>query len=239
MSARFKYREGNDHMEDLKQPQQQQQFIYIDYKLDNTDTLHAIAMKFGVLVSDLKRLNNLQNDRDIYALKSVKIPIKPNSYHSELYASQLKYSNTILTRLSNGDFELLSSQVERKQASNVDESSGDDTTALLVNSASQDQAREAKQYLRKFDTNVESLITQNKEVITFVINNHKAEFEELVPISNISYSVESRYRSLKNNALFNLSVQNTIIFAIMILIIFPLVIVIYRNIHVNESEHNS
>lgn len=77
------------------------QFIYIEYELDPTkDSLHTLSMQFGVSISDLKRINSLINDRDIYALKTVKIPVKPNSIHTEKYSSQLKYSDQIVTRLT-------------------------------------------------------------------------------------------------------------------------------------------
>jgi hypothetical protein len=79
------------------------QYIYIEYLLDpSVDSLHKLSMEFCVSITDLKRINSLQNDRDVYALKTVKIPVKPNSIHTEKYAGQLKYSDQIVSRLAAG-----------------------------------------------------------------------------------------------------------------------------------------
>jgi hypothetical protein len=64
--------------------QPDQRFIYIDYALTSDETtLQSVSMKFAVPIQDLRRINCLQNDRDMFALKTLKIPIKPNSVLAE------------------------------------------------------------------------------------------------------------------------------------------------------------
>lgn len=222
------------------------QFVYIEYEIDSAnDTLQTLSIRFAVSISDLKRFNSIQNDRDIYALKFVKIPIRPNSYQSELYASQLKYSDTILTRLTNGDFEpLVLTDVESvngdeisSQEPNSDTNDDQESARLLADSRPSRQAKEARNYFKKLDNKLESLITQNQEIISEVKNKHGAEAERLVPISNISYSVESRSRNLTNkNSFFNFSVREILIIALLFVIIIPLVISIYRLIYISDNE---
>lgn len=163
MSSRLRPKER------LEETTQFAQFIYIDYLLMKDDTLLSLSMKFGVSISDLKRLNVLQNDRDIYALKTLKIPIKQNSIHSERYAGQLKYSDTSVTRLNSNDrfdFEIeneaksddesansqTSDFIEIKSIGNMDEYSA--TAPLLSDPVEHNkpvdnkQAKEAKNSLR-------------------------------------------------------------------------------------------
>lgn len=226
-------------------------FVYIDYEFDTkSETLHTISIKFGVSISDLKRFNSLQNDRDIYALKYLKIPIKPNSYQSELYASQLKYSETVLTRLTNGDFELIESlpattstnSSSGMEANSADVSETDDTSALLIEPAPavNHQSREAKKYLKRLDTKLESLISQNQEILTEVKNKHSNP-TELFTISNISYSVEMPSRSsssyLFKSSNFKPNTRDILILALLVLIILPTIIFIYRYVYINEHEH--
>lgn len=234
-------------------------FIYIDYELDTqTDTLHTISMRFGVSIGDLKRLNSLQTDRDIYALKFIKIPIKPNSYQSELYAAQLKYSDTILTRLSNGDFEplvfdptsttvVVDSDDEPRQSPNTqplidlghNDSSSEETSRLLTSSnnpvSSSDQSREARKFLRKFDNQVDALISQNQEIITEVKSKH-----EPVTISNISYVVESRTRQAlspsSSTSIFGMNVREILVIGLIIVVVFPLIFLLYRYVYLSEHE---
>ncbi|NXT16581.1 LYSM3 protein, partial [Prunella fulvescens] len=51
------------------------------------DTLNAIALQFCCSVADIKRVNNLINDQDFFALRSVKIPVKKFSVLTETHIS--------------------------------------------------------------------------------------------------------------------------------------------------------
>ncbi|NXJ98020.1 LYSM3 protein, partial [Corythaixoides concolor] len=51
------------------------------------DTLNAIALQYCCSVADIKRVNNLINDQDFFALRSVKIPVKKFSVLTETHVS--------------------------------------------------------------------------------------------------------------------------------------------------------
>ncbi|NXG98708.1 LYSM3 protein, partial [Loxia leucoptera] len=51
------------------------------------DTLNAIALQFCCSVADIKRVNNLINDQDFFALRSVRIPVKKFSVLTETHIS--------------------------------------------------------------------------------------------------------------------------------------------------------
>lgn len=46
---------------------------YIEIPIEKNDTLQGLSLKFSCKVIDIKRINNLTNDQDIYALNLCKI----------------------------------------------------------------------------------------------------------------------------------------------------------------------
>jgi hypothetical protein len=232
-------------------------FCYIDYDLtaDGAEnSLHSLSMKFGVSVTDLKRINNLQNDREIFALKAIRIPIKPNSLLSEQYANKLKYTDQVISRLSsatnadiynqeggeNQNDETTSNEdpteTENKESNlmnssdelitNVDHVE-DDQRPLLAVTSKQDlkQVKEAKRFFKKFDTNLNALKHQNNEILTNVIPN----VNNLIPMHHMAYSItSSRSNSSKNFFFINFNVRDSLIIACCIIVLFPLGFLIYE-----------
>ncbi|XP_029008577.1 lysM and putative peptidoglycan-binding domain-containing protein 4 [Betta splendens] len=49
------------------------------------DTLNKLALQYGCKVADIKRVNNLMQEQDLFALKSVKIPIQKHSFLMETF----------------------------------------------------------------------------------------------------------------------------------------------------------
>lgn len=65
----------------------------------------------------------------------------------------------------------------------------------------------------------------------------------LIPISNISYSVESRFNKTSNgtrdgSGYFNLNVRDTLIIACFIIILFPVVLFVYEFFYANNNSGN-
>jgi len=264
MTSRIHSKERKSSYSDLNQLGK---FVYIDYVLNTEDSLHSLSMKFSVNVSELKRINFLQNDRDIYALKTLKIPIKPYSLLAEQYADQLKYTDSNLTRLNTN---ILDFDYETQASSTVDSENefsdtgtqqvienetfiigysengeslaeteffhvNDDKSPLLNDNrnsrelesnktGTNKQYKEAKRYLKKMDNNLETLKNQNNELITNVTKN-----EQLIPILDASYSIENtNRRNFSKFSNLNLNVRDLLIFACLIVIIFPLIFYIYK-----------
>ncbi|XP_044147345.1 lysM and putative peptidoglycan-binding domain-containing protein 3 isoform X1 [Bufo gargarizans] len=63
------------------------------------DTLNSISLQHCCTVADLKRANNLINEQDFYALRSIKIPVKRFSLLTETHFSPKgKMSRTVSTQ---------------------------------------------------------------------------------------------------------------------------------------------
>ncbi|XP_031139296.1 lysM and putative peptidoglycan-binding domain-containing protein 4 [Sander lucioperca] len=49
------------------------------------DSLYKLALQYGCKVADIKRVNNLMQGQDLFALKSIKIPVQKHSFLTEMY----------------------------------------------------------------------------------------------------------------------------------------------------------
>ena len=261
MSKRIRSKE-REHDVSPTQQQHQQQFIYIEIPVNKEDTLIVLSMKYNVSVPELKRLNSLLNDRDIFALNLIKIPIKPNSIFFHQYNDQLKYGEPNMTRLTNRldsslERELADSKILNERDDDDDEkdvktthlvgytSNGEqileteftndayydnDTTALLSNHNNNSneestlmpnkQTKEAKKFLKKLDTNLESLITQNQELI----QSKSGSSDQMMPSSFI-IDTTNGLRNFNNisvsNSYFN--TPDILFIAVFFMILLPIV----------------
>lgn len=55
----------------------------LERELQQGDNLNKLALQYGCQVAEIKRLNNLMQEQDLFALKSIKIPIQRHSFLSE------------------------------------------------------------------------------------------------------------------------------------------------------------
>lgn len=49
------------------------------------DNLNKLALQYGCKVADIKRVNNLMQEQDLFGLKSIKIPVQKHSFLTETY----------------------------------------------------------------------------------------------------------------------------------------------------------
>jgi len=56
----------------------------IECDIQPTDTLSNLALKYNIPLAELKRVNNIMKDSEFFALKRIKIPVKPSSFLREL-----------------------------------------------------------------------------------------------------------------------------------------------------------
>ncbi|KAJ8417557.1 hypothetical protein AAFF_G00224000 [Aldrovandia affinis] len=61
--------------------------LLLERPIAHGDNLNKLALQYGCKVADLKRVNNLMQEQDLYALKSVKIPIKRHGLLTEAQLS--------------------------------------------------------------------------------------------------------------------------------------------------------
>ena len=60
-------------------------FIFsFQVEIQPNETLTSVSLKYNVATSELKRVNNLLTENEFFALKRIKIPVKPSSLLTEL-----------------------------------------------------------------------------------------------------------------------------------------------------------
>ncbi|KAG7473254.1 hypothetical protein MATL_G00093740 [Megalops atlanticus] len=57
--------------------------LLLERDVAHGDNLNKLALQYGCKVADIKRVNNLMQEQDLYALKSIKIPVKNHSLLTE------------------------------------------------------------------------------------------------------------------------------------------------------------
>ncbi|XP_026712077.1 lysM and putative peptidoglycan-binding domain-containing protein 4 [Athene cunicularia] len=57
--------------------------VLLEREITEDDNLYKLALQYGCKVADIKRVNNFIREQDLYALKSIKIPVKPHGLLTE------------------------------------------------------------------------------------------------------------------------------------------------------------
>ncbi|XP_020790412.1 lysM and putative peptidoglycan-binding domain-containing protein 4 [Boleophthalmus pectinirostris] len=60
----------------------------LERELQPGDNLNKLALQYGCQVADIKRLNNLIQEQDLFALKTIKIPVQKHSFLTEVHPTQ-------------------------------------------------------------------------------------------------------------------------------------------------------
>lgn len=60
----------------------------LERDLTDGDSLNKLALQYGCKVADIKRVNNLIQEQDFFALKSIKIPVQKHSLLTETLSDQ-------------------------------------------------------------------------------------------------------------------------------------------------------
>lgn len=70
--------------EDLSPGRRQPRDQTIECDIQPSDTLQTLSLKYNIPVAELKRVNNIFKEAEFFALKRIKIPVKPTSLLNDL-----------------------------------------------------------------------------------------------------------------------------------------------------------
>jgi len=136
-------------------------------------------------VAELKRINNLIQDQDFYALTSVKIPVKKHSFLiDQIKEDDQKVNTQHETEIMNGACYLESadeSELHYDSEPTTDlsdpENQKDVIRKISINRTSRGQSREAQNFLRKMDQDLSNIVKSSRtdrasldEVISVLTN---------------------------------------------------------------------
>ncbi|XP_004593212.3 lysM and putative peptidoglycan-binding domain-containing protein 4 isoform X1 [Ochotona princeps] len=60
--------------------------VLLQRELTQGDSLNKLALQYGCQVADIKKVNNFMREQDLYALKSIKIPVRKHGILTETHA---------------------------------------------------------------------------------------------------------------------------------------------------------
>ncbi|KAM4036575.1 lysM and putative peptidoglycan-binding domain-containing protein 4 isoform 1-T2 [Anomaloglossus baeobatrachus] len=115
--------------------------VLLEHTITENDNLNKLALQYGCKVSDIKRINKLLTEQDVYALKTIKIPVKIHGFLTE----QHKETNA----------------QKGRSADSIDIviESGDEASVTVT------ENRDVTQYFREIDQNIEAA-AQNQELFS-------------------------------------------------------------------------
>lgn len=61
---------------------------YIEAQVQEGDTIQAVALRFHCSVSELKRINHMHKDNEMFARRTLKVPVTPYSVLTEAFAQR-------------------------------------------------------------------------------------------------------------------------------------------------------
>eukprot|EP00092_Neocalanus_flemingeri_P021746 GFUD01023589.1.p1 GENE.GFUD01023589.1~~GFUD01023589.1.p1 ORF type:complete len:282 (-),score=91.40 GFUD01023589.1:130-975(-) len=171
----------------------------IECDIQPADTLLSLSLKYNIHLAELKRVNNILNDGEFFALKRIKIPVRPTSLLNELlpgvHSEERRNNNGWLVETKESPKTLssdISSHVSTGQSSPYSETETDygyggqgggagqgDTLAVLHESRDK---RKVKKFLKEMDKD---------------LNRIKEKQTEFEPVIEESLRVETRKFPLK------------------------------------------
>ncbi|XP_069841297.1 lysM and putative peptidoglycan-binding domain-containing protein 4 [Dendropsophus ebraccatus] len=81
--------------------------VLLEHAITENDNLNKLALQYGCKVSDIKRINNFLTEQDMYALKTIKIPVKAHGILTERQeepsAHRSRSSDSIDVVIESGD----------------------------------------------------------------------------------------------------------------------------------------
>ena len=145
----------------------------IECDIQPTDSLKTLSLKYNIPVSELKRVNNIINEAEFFALKRIKIPVKPTSFLTDLlpgvHSDESKNNNGWLVDTSKGSPNLVSSdfssRVSSGYSSPYSEPDTDNMRANLLFHESKDK-KKVKRFLKDMDKDLDRIKERNSEIVT-------------------------------------------------------------------------
>lgn len=76
---------GKEHQKNSSQPPGTGTMVLLQRELAQEDSLNKLALQYGCKVADIKKANNFIREQDLYALKSIKIPVRNHGILTETH----------------------------------------------------------------------------------------------------------------------------------------------------------
>ena len=163
--------DDDDEAEEDERPPQPRPDPYILVPINSeVDKLSTLSLKYNVPVAEIKRINKIFKENELFALSKVKIPVKPQSYltesHPEVHgladgAGWMSPNEGTLISLAGSE---VSSPVLSEESELGDGSVPHSSLTTPSHTPKSKQAKRVKKFLKAKDKDLE-LIRQRNEVL--------------------------------------------------------------------------
>ena len=144
----------------------------IECDIQPSDSLKSLALKYNIPLSELKRVNNIINEAEFFALKRIKIPVKPTQLNLTdllpgVHSEESRNNNGWL--LDSKDSPVLvsseiSSRVSSGYSSPYSEPDTDNARVNLLFHESKDK-KKVKRFLKDMDKDLDRIKERNSEIV--------------------------------------------------------------------------
>jgi len=153
-------------------PSKAQRDQTIECDIQPSDTLKTLALKYNIPLSELKRVNNIINEGEFFALKRIKIPVKPTSFLADLlpgvHAEERRNNNGWLKDSSKESPNQMSSEISSRVSSGYSspysEPDTDNARVNLLFHESKDK-KKVKRFLKDMDKDLDRIKERNSEIV--------------------------------------------------------------------------
>jgi len=145
----------------------------IESDIQPSDTLLSLSLKYNIPLAEIKRVNNILNDAEFFALKRIKIPVRPTSLLNELlpgvHSEERRNNNGWLVETKESPKMLssdISSYVSSGQSSPYSEVETDHLgqgDSLVVFHESRDK-KKVKKFLKEMDKDLSRIRDKQTEL---------------------------------------------------------------------------
>ncbi|XP_051876436.1 lysM and putative peptidoglycan-binding domain-containing protein 3 [Pristis pectinata] len=188
--------------------------VYLVREIQEGDTLNALALQYCCTVADIKRVNNLINDQDFFALRSIKIPVKKITLLGEKHSPVASRLVPRVALESNAQFQEFKTGVESSSNENADS------------------------FLREVDRDIERIVKSNdstrehlNEVVSALSTQpfYQAADRKVVPRKDPHYGAD-----------WGMRWWNAVMIMLVVGIVTPLFYLLYYEVLVKvETSHHS
>lgn len=140
----------------------------IECEIQPSDTLQTLSLKYNIPVSELKRVNNILNDAEFYALKRLKIPVKTASFLTDILPGvhQDERSNNNGWLLESKESpQQFSSGISSHVSSGYSSPCSESETDKLVFHESKD-TKKVKRFLKDMDKDLDRIKERQSEIVS-------------------------------------------------------------------------
>lgn len=155
----------------------------IECEIQPSDTLQTLSLKYNIPLAELKRVNNIINEAEFYALKRLKIPVKPSSFLTDLlpevHQDERKNNNGWFLESKESPQQIssgISSHVSSGYSSPCSEAESDANNLIFHESK---DTKKVKRFLKDMDKDLSRIKERQSEIVTTNSSNEMPSNNEI------------------------------------------------------------